>query len=144
MTTFETRADLPRGLRNNNPGNIRPNPKYTWYGQKGTEHGYCIFDDIEHGIRAMAKDLKSKIGRGLNTMSKYIPVYAPPEDNNNTQGYINRVSKETGFNPNTVLTADKATLEKLVKAHIAVEVGDDRAYLITDAMISEGVAMALQ
>lgn len=144
MTDFSTNPALPRGLRDNNPGNIRPNPAYTWYGQKGIEHNYVIFDDIEHGIRAMAKDLKSKISRGLNTLEKYIPIYAPPSDNNNTRGYINRVAASTGFKPNEVLIVNEATLLKLVKAHIAVEIGEHYASLITDAMIDEGVQMALK
>ena len=109
MTTFEGNAALPIGIRQNNPGNIRPNPKYTWYGQKGENKGYCVFDFIEDGIRAMAKDLKSKITRGLNTIATYIPVYAPPEDNNNTQGYINRVCAATGFTPTETLTPDSYT-----------------------------------
>lgn len=143
MIDFSTNQSLPRGLRDNNPGNIRPNPKYEWFGQKGVEHNYVIFDDIEHGLRAMAKDLKSKIKRGLNTLELYIPVYAPPSDNNNTRGYINRVAASTGFSPNEVLIANEATLLKLVKAHIGVEIGDHYAGLITDDLIAAGVHMAL-
>lgn len=143
MTSFSTNPSLPRGLRDNNPGNVRPNPAYTWYGQAGEENGYVIFDDIEHGIRAMAKDLRSKIKRGLNTIAKYIPVYAPPEDNNNTEGYIERVEKLSGINRNSILTADYPTLSKLVKAHINVEVGEHYAGYVTDEMISTGTTMAL-
>lgn len=142
MTSFSGRLNLPRGLRDNNPGNIRPSIRYQWNGQIGTENNYVVFQDIEHGIRAMCKDLMSKINRGLNTLTKYIPVYAPPSDNNNTQGYINRVSKSTGIEPKAILDTNQDTVFKLVKAHIAVEVGDHYAGLITDDMIHAGINLA--
>jgi hypothetical protein len=143
MTSFSGRANLPRGLRDNNPGNIRPSIRYQWNGQVGTENNYVVFVDIEHGLRAMCKDLMSKINRGLNTLNKYIPVYAPPSDNNNTQGYIDRVSKSTGIEPKAILDTNKTTMVKLVKAHIAVEIGGHYAELITDDMINHGVDLAL-
>lgn len=141
-TSFAGNSGLPRGLRDNNPGNIRPNPKYKWFGEIGQEHGYSIFIDVEHGLRAMAKDLKSKIKRGLNTIESYVKIYAPPEDGNNTEGYIQRIVTSTGIARNAILTPDAATLFKLVKAHVAVEIGDHYSGYITDQMITEGVAMA--
>lgn len=144
MTTFANNPSLPRGLRDNNPGNIRPSTKYKWDGQVGSENNYCVFIDVEHGIRAMAKDLMAKIGRGLNTIAKYVPVYAPPSDNNNTQGYINRVCAATGFAPDEVLQVNTYTIGKLVKAHISVEVGDHYAGYITDMMIQVGVKLAVE
>jgi hypothetical protein len=144
MTSFANRPNLPRGLRDNNPGNIRPNPTYIWSGQTSSENNYCTFDSVENGIRAMAKDLKTKIVKhGWNTIAKYIPAYAPEEDNNNTAGYIARVSKLSGFAPDAPLTANYDTLFRLVKAHINVEVGDHYAGMITDDMIKAGVRMAI-
>lgn len=140
-TSFIGQLNLPRGLRNNNPGNIRPNPKYKWNGETGAENAYCIFVDIEHGIRAMGKDLTSKINRGLNTLAKYIPVYAPPADNNPTDSYIQIVSQLTDFAPNQILIPNADTLFSLVKAHIHVEVGTKYCYLITDKMIHDGIAL---
>jgi len=142
-TSFIGKTDLSRAIRNNNPGNIRPNKKIKWVGEIGQEGGYIIFIDIEHGIRAMAIDLKNKINRGLNTLAKYIPVYAPAADNNNTQVYIDRVVKLTGIASSTILGADNNTLFKLIKAHINVEAGNKNAQLITDDMISAGIALAV-
>ena len=142
-TSFSNNPHLVRGLRDNNPGNIRPNQHDHWIGQVGVENNYVIFQDIEHGIRAMAKDIKSKInGHGWDTIAKYIPAYAPPEDHNNTEGYIQRVCNSTGFKRDEILRADFATLVKLVKAHIQVELGND-AHMITDTMINDGVLMAI-
>jgi hypothetical protein len=141
MTSFIGRQYLPRGLRDNNVGNIRPNPSYTWYGQIGVENGYVIFEDIEHSIRAMGKDLSNKIKRGLNTLDRYIPVYAPPADNNNTQAYIDTVATLSGFAPTDILIPNVATLFKLVKAHIHVEIGSPNDKLITDDMVHNGLAL---
>lgn len=145
MTTFANRLTFPRGLRDNNPGNIRPNDSYKWDGQIGSEGGYCVFIDVEHGIRAMAKDLVAKIGKDkLNTITLYVPKYAPPADNNNTQGYIYTVCHLTGFLPNQGLVADQYTISKLVKAHISVEIGPHYAGYVTDAMITMGVELCFK
>ena len=148
MTSFIGQPNLPRGLRDNNPGNIRPSTKYKWNGQtgidnKGGQGSYVIFQDIEHGIRAMAKDLSNKIFRGLNTLNKYIKVYAPADDANDTANYIKRVSHDTGIAPDELLYADAPTLHKLVKAHIAVEIGDKFSHMVTEQMIETGVKMAV-
>ncbi len=143
-TSFANNQNLPRGLKDNNCGNIRPNDAYKWDGQIGVEGGYCVFVDIEHGIRALAKDIKTKITKdGLNTIFKYVPKFAPPGDGNNTQGYIDRVCKATGFAPDEVLTPDYYTLFKLVRAHISVEVGEHYAELVTDQMVRDGVSLAV-
>lgn len=85
-----------RGFRNNNPGNIRPNPNYTWQGQIGSEGGYVKFDSMYNGFRALGIDLKNKVARGLDTIEKILPVYAPKADKNPTEDYINTVAKWSG------------------------------------------------
>jgi len=144
MTDFSQNKDLPRGLRQNNLGNIRPSTKYQWNGQIGIKDNYVVFSDVEHGIRAMAKDLLSKIKRGLDTLDKYIPVYSPDGDGANDQNaYINAMVKSTGFKPDTILSPDYYTLTKLVKGHIGVENGSKYAALVPEEAINLGVTMAL-
>lgn len=133
---------LPRGIRDNDPGNIRPNKDNPWLGQINVDDNYCVFSFIEYGIRAIAKDLHTKIAvRGFNTIAKYIPIYAPPTENN-TPGYIARVESLSGIDANQILTADAPTLFKLVKAQINVEVSPHYAEMITDEMITTGVSLA--
>lgn len=140
MTTFAGQLSLPRGIRNNNPGNIRPNKAYKWYGEAGNDGGYVVFDSVEHGIRAMGKDLRTKIVKdGLNEIALYIPKYAPPSDSNDTQTYVDTVSELSGIPATQPLTADPVTLFKLIKAHIHVEVGAKECVLITDSMINAGI-----
>jgi len=47
----------PRGIRNQNPGNIDYNSRNDWQGQIGKEPGgrFAIFDTPENGIRALGK-----------------------------------------------------------------------------------------
>ncbi|TDB48224.1 hypothetical protein [Photorhabdus khanii] len=92
------------GLRNNNPGNVRDAPNGIGYvqGKSGT---FVKFDNSHDGLSAMARQLMLNGDRGKNTVNSTISTYSPPGgiDRNNTQAYINFVSKETGFLPNQQL-----------------------------------------
>lgn len=132
-----------RGERNNNPGNIRP-AGYTWQGQTGIDSGsmgsYVIFSSPVWGIRAIAKDLLTKYGRGLDTVRKIITAYAPPSENP-TESYIQAVTRELGVLSITPLNLrDISTLTKFVYAIIKHENG---RVIYTPAQIAEGVSMAI-
>jgi hypothetical protein len=136
--SFLNIAGYPLGLRNNNPGNIRPGD--SWQGMIGTNSGFVVFENIGYGIRALGIDLRTKIGNGYNTIQLIITRYAPPSENN-TQAYINSVVSSTGFSATKILTADGPTLFALIRAIINVEVGPQYAHLITSDDINEGLAM---
>jgi hypothetical protein len=116
---------FPRGIRNNNPGNLIKTD-ITWGGEiphsKNTDGRFEQFSTFEYGVRAMIKQLKTDISRGHNTLSKLIAKYAPITENP-TSNYVSFVSQKTGYGKDTVLTADKATLKKLVKAMALFENG---------------------
>jgi hypothetical protein len=139
MTTGQT-----CGERNNNPGNIRP-AGYTWKGQTGTapcgvSGTFVVFSEPRFGIRAIAKDLLTKFGRGLNTVRKIVSVYAPPSEND-TNAYIGTVSRELGVNPDSELNLrDVRTMTGFVYAIIRHENG---RVSYQPAQIAEGVSMAL-
>ncbi len=137
MSDFRNYSGATLGVRNNNPGNLRTG--INWLHAVGGNKGFTVFDSMEWGIRAMATDLRTKINKGNNTLDKYIPIYAPPSENDTTS-YINRVSDSTGFAPTEKLNTDPATLFKLVKAHIKVENGAD-ANMITDKIITDGISL---
>lgn len=142
--SFIGRYDLPLGLRNNNPGNLMYNGDQ-WQGMTGTytnSNGtYYQFANILWGIRAQATDIRTKINRGLNTISKLIEVYAPRSvHNNRTDAYISFVSNRTGINPAATLQVNFATLKGLVGAMILFENGAPGA-IITDHEITEGINM---
>lgn len=145
--SFLNKPGYPIGLRNNNPGNLRPGD--SWKGMLGTNGGFIVFENIGYGIRAMTIDLTSKIRNGYNTigyistpdiMGRIINRWAP-ESENDTSAYIDAVVRSTGMSEGKLLTADGPTLRKLIRAIIKVENGSF-AELISDADINEGMAMA--
>ncbi len=59
-----------------------------------------IYFTPEYGIRAIYKLIQTYQNKyGLNTIKSIIYRYAPPNENN-TLGYIERVSKEIGIESN--------------------------------------------
>ena len=86
---------ISRGLRNNNPLNIRKSTA-KWQGEVAQINGvadaaFCQFVDIKHGYRAALKLLYSyQSNHGCNTIRKIINRWAPPIENS-TKVYINRV-----------------------------------------------------
>lgn len=108
---------IPRGWRNNNPGNLI----YTfipWQGKmpftSNTDGKFEQFVDFRSGVRALIKDLISKI-KTYGSISEIIKVYAPSIEND-VSAYINSVVSETGFNPNQALSTDRNTLRLLTIA----------------------------
>lgn len=128
-------AGLPRGLRNNNPGNL-VKTTINWQGkvplENNTDSRFEQFVELRYGIRAKMRDLISDIKKGNNTIKKLITEFAPAFENN-TAGYINSVVKMVGIGmdvPITSLTED--TLVGLCKAIAFVENGSAFTSYITD------------
>lgn len=116
----------PRGIRNNNPGNIKRGEP--WKGLKkdgeSIDPVFCVFETPEWGIRALAKILKNyqKI-HGLNTPRKIISRYAPPCENQ-TLSYIQSVAQQLGIYPDCEVDLNNdATLIIFLKAIIRHENG---------------------
>lgn len=87
---------LPRGLRNNNPGNIRYGQFAQSQGAVGKDSGgFAIFQTAEDGLRALGELLRSYARRGLNTVRGVINRWAPPSENN-TGAYVGAVAKRLG------------------------------------------------
>ena len=84
---------LPRGLRNNNPGNIRQSStKYLGEVQPSQDSAFKQFQSIDYGYRAMFVLIEHYYRkRGLKTIRQIISRYAPASENN-TEGYIQQVA----------------------------------------------------
>lgn len=130
--------NLPLGLRNNNPGNLRPGDN--WQGMIGVNQNFLVFENILWGLRAMATDIRTKINNGYNTIEKLLTRYAPPQEND-TEAYISYVSRATGINRNTVLQVNVATLAALVRAMMNIEIGVNYSAIITDPEINQAIGM---
>ena len=112
---------IPRGIRNNNPLNIRIGNK--WKGRKlpNTDGAFDQFISVQWGYRAAFIILRNYINKHqCNSVAKIIARWAPSSENN-TASYINTVCKKTGYKPDTVIRPQYNDLSKLVYAMAWVE-----------------------
>ena len=132
---------MSRGIRNNNPGNIRHSGD-AWQGKSATQTDleFVQFDSPGYGIRALAKLLKNYQDRyGLNTVRGIIDRYAPPSENL-TGSYIAHVAKAMQISPDAQINVkNPETLFPLVSAIITHENGINP---YPDALIHQSIGMA--
>ena len=143
MSSYLNDKTRSRGLRNNNPLNIRKTAS-KWLGKitPSADKDFEQFTSLELGLRAGALNIKTQINqRGKNTLSKLIYTYAPPNEND-TANYLNVIADTLKINPNATIKADAATLFKLIRPMLKIEIGNEHN-LISDAQIMEGVNLAL-
>lgn len=114
----------PRGIRNNNPLNIRIGN--TWLGERAnpTDDAFEEFVSIEYGYRAAFCILRRYIKRyHKNTITSIISTWAPANENN-TQRYIDFVADKMQISPSDIiLYSDKVTMIRLVAAMQLMECG---------------------
>ena len=115
-------VDLPRGLRMNNPGNIRISAT-KWNGEviPSADKSFKQFESMPYGYRAMLKLIRNyRILYELDTIRKIISRLAPPNENN-TDAYVNFVSKYTGYQPDTVINVYKREQMVIIAAAITLQ-----------------------
>lgn len=142
----------PRGIRNNNPLNIR-RTQSKWLGEVDSLKGkrdtaFCQFSSLVYGYRAAGKLLQTyQTKYKLYVLNQIIGRWAPPSEND-TRAYAiivaNQMTKELG-EPISVaslldLVKDKATLRALLVAMHLVENGQLPTAVERDA-INQAVAM---
>ncbi|EAM1222027.1 hypothetical protein D5U39_07795 [Salmonella enterica] len=137
----ESAADGPRGVRNNNPGNLEASSSNPWVGQTGSDGRFAKFETPEHGIRALGRNLISYQRQGIDTVGEIINRWAPPSDNNDTTAYIRAVCAQLGVTANQPLDASNPdTLQALCAAIIKHENGTQP---YSPDQLSTGVSAAL-
>ncbi len=121
-----TGSNNSRGIRNNNPGNIRWGDE--WKGLvlevQRTDKSFCQFKAPEFGIRAMIIILRNYQSKyGLKTITGIIKRWAPPNEND-TQAYIRSVAQATGTDADKPIDlTDSRKLFPLLQAIIKHENG---------------------
>lgn len=102
---------LPRGLRNNNPGNIRNNNiAYQGEVQPSRDKSFKQFRTMAHGYRAMFVVLHTyQRKHGLNTIEAMITRYAPASENH-TRAYIDSVAEWSGVQSTVRITTTNAEI----------------------------------
>ena len=137
---------LPSGSKKNNPGNLELSGN--WAGMVGTygnerrlEKGKSPFAKFSHpvmGLRALARDFKTKIARHKGSIKEIFKQYAP-ENENKTQEYINFVQKQVGKKKIT-----EEDLGAVIRAVIKFEnKKEDRDYYLSNPKwVQEGIELS--
>ncbi len=116
---------ISRGLRNNNPLNIRRNGT-AWKGlsAKQSDKEFFTFDSPAWGYRAALITLRNyKRLHGLSTIREWVSRWAPPVEND-TENYVNFVSRNVGLPAESSIDTDnKELMCKIVSAMSHMENG---------------------
>ena len=140
LTTF-TQSSLPRGIRNNNPGNIRrTNDRWQGMEEKQTDPEFVQFRHPRYGFRAMARILHNYQRRGLTTLRDIISTWAPKNEND-TNAYLNFVAKRLNTSPDSDIDISTRMVE-LIKAITIFENGKIATVYYSDAAIESGILLA--
>jgi hypothetical protein len=139
---FDSQEPSPRGIRNNNPGNIKTTGD-KWLGQSDTQGDdtFVQFDNEIFGIRAMGKILQSYSKRGVDTVEEIISTWAPPSEND-TEAYIKSVEQSTGLSREDKVDAtDGDALAKIISGIIRQENGKEA--VPEEDVIRSGVSLVV-
>lgn len=134
---FRDSDNLPRGIRNNNPGNIKCFDN--WQGSIGVDdRGFCIFSNMFYGVRALLKLLHTYYFKyELTTLVAIFERYAPEEDNNDPNVYAMVVGDEMGIGIHNEFSWDLENVVSLVRGIVKVENGRDLGSIVTAGMVEE-------
>ncbi len=126
-----------RGIRNNNPLNIRRNPRNKWRGMRPVQDdpSFCQFTEMKWGLRAAIRLMENYIKKGCKTPRQIISRWAPPSENN-TASYVRKACQRAGLDPDfpVLFWAD---LRKLIKAMSWIE----SRFQPTDELLDEAKTM---
>src|SRR4051794_28501090 len=125
-----------RGIRNNNPGNIRKSAT-RWQGLASVQRDpdFCTFTAATWGIRAIARLMLTYSNQhGLRTLRGLVGRWAPPSENN-TAAYMTAVASAVGIDADAEIDVEQAAVMlALVKAIILHENGENP---FPDALVAE-------
>ena len=134
----------PRGIRNNNPGNIDRTAE-RWQGMaadQSSDTRFVVFSAPVWGLRALAKVLLSyQRKHGLRTPAAIIGRWAPPVEND-TGAYARQVAKALGVGVNDQIDLQRPeALQRILPAIVQHENGQQP---YPSALIAEAVRLALE
>jgi len=131
---------VARGIRNNNPGNIRIG--INWLGRviPGKDLSFIEFRTMPYGVRALYIDLINKHKSGLRTVQDIIYKYAPPSENL-TGAYVAAVAQDMKIPATQVFSPTAKNFTTFVKAIVKHENGKD-ASLVSANDYAAGFALA--
>ncbi|MGH8350418.1 MAG: structural protein [Pseudomonas sp.] len=149
------RPELPRGIRNFNPGNIRHAKGVRWQGMAvaQSDSEFVQFTAPRWGVRAIARVLityqdkrLAADGSRIDSVREIIQRWAPPTENN-TDAYVMSVARALGLDADFegVDVYDFEVMRVLVPAIIRHENGAGPlpgGQWYGDSIIADGLALA--
>lgn len=138
----------PRGLRNNNPGNIEYNPKTKWQGLSNPpvepEGRFARFKDPVYGIRAIARTLITYFDKhDCDTVMKVLSRWAPAVEND-TKSYARAVAFDLGCGVNDPIDVHEYRVLRALVCGIIEHENGLQSYkeAYTDAQIDKALVLA--
>lgn len=107
---------MTRGIRSNNPGNVRRGDQWRGLSATQPDQDFCTFIAPVYGIRAMVKILMSYKRRGIDTVQEIVSTWAPPSEND-TAAYVRSVCSRVGVGPNDPVEPTNPDLIKAIIRH---------------------------
>jgi len=113
-----------RGFRNNNPGNLEKSSAFTWDGQVDTlpgipeEKRFCQFSNLDYGIRALYRLLKTYREKyNLKSLKEIISRWAPPQENDTTAYVASVIKTMKMYYPNLYLDPNTPIDKKITREY---------------------------
>jgi len=131
---------VARGIRNNNPGNIRLGINWLGAVVPGKDLSFVEFKTMPYGVRALYIDLINKHKSGLRTIRDIIYRYAPPSENL-TDAYVAAVAQSMKISATQVFSPTAKNFTTFVKAIVKHENGKD-ANMVLASDYAAGLALA--
>lgn len=131
---------VPRGIRNNNPLNIRIGNK--WFGEvdNPTDHEFEQFKEMKFGVRAAFIILWKYINKyQLKTVEDIVKRWAPISENN-VASYVRIVTLSQGLRYNEILDFENYTQMRLLFRGMCLA---ENGQCIADRDILDGYNMAV-
>jgi hypothetical protein len=146
MTGIKSKSMLPRGIRNNNPLNIRRS-KDQWKGlaEAQTDRAFVQFKTLEYGWRAafylLTRTYYHKYR--LYTIRTIIRRWAPSNEND-TNAYIANVSKLTGIDPDEPIGIPSEAPSRWIAIGLAMAIQENGVESLDYFAMLRGWAMCRQ
>ena len=131
---------VARGIRNNNPGNIRIGINWLGRVDPGKDVSFVEFKSMPYGVRALYIDLINKHKSGLKTIRDIIYRNAPPTENL-TDAYVAAVAQSMKIGSSTPFAPTVKNFNAFVKAIVKHENGKD-GEMVSAGDYAAGLALA--
>jgi hypothetical protein len=141
-------VSVPRGIRNNNPGNIEYGPFTKGLGATGSDGRFAVFRSMTEGVCALARLLivyyDKKLPDRIDTVREVINRWAPSNEND-TSAYVMAVCQLCEVGPDDILNLREYNTLYWMTCAIGEHENGHKAFTdaVSDADLDTGVRLAL-